>query len=307
MGAKGHAGLPCAGGSAQIRRRLDVLFLTHPHADHTRGAYIVVDEFQPKNIVHNGQTYGSGIDGQNYARDYARRNDEEVKAWYVLENTIGNSGLANSIIDPLACSDTDPEFTVLWGQVRDRSGWAPSDFEDGNNHSVVIRVDFGAASLLFPGDLEERYKQPGKAGIERLLEKYQGTSVLDVDVLHVGHHGSHNGNTGPLAEATSPQVAVFSSGPACSRPDYSAWNHAHPRKETLDEILPWVSGERPAGVKVPFFPQDDTEPQLLPTTKALYGTAWDGHVVLELSSDGTWTEVSRQGPPSCLTGIPGWS
>ena len=82
-----------------LERRIDVLFLTHPHADHTRGAFIVVDEFEPRHIVHNGQSYGSGIDGQNYARDYASRN-EEVDAWYVLEDKIGASGLTNGTIDP---------------------------------------------------------------------------------------------------------------------------------------------------------------------------------------------------------------
>jgi competence protein ComEC len=288
-----------------LERRIDVLFLTHPHADHTRGAAIVVDEFEPRSVVHNGQSFGSGIAGQNYARDYAGRNAPDVRAWYVLADKVGENGLVNPAIDPLPCPDVDPELRVLWGQVRDDSGWEASDFRDGNNHSVVIRVDFGEASLLFPGDLEERYGQPGRAGIERLVEKFASTSLLDVDILHVGHHGSHNGNTPALTAAVSPRVAVFSSGPACPRPDFSAWSHAHPRKETLDEVLPHVSDRRSATVKIPFFARHEAVPELLTTQKAIYGTGWDGNVILEISSDGSWSEASVQGRPRCLEEIDG--
>ncbi len=289
-----------------LGRRIDVLFLTHPHKDHTRGTYVVVDEFAPLNLVHNGQSSGSGIDGQNYARDYARRNDEEVSAWYVLEDGIPMTGLQNDTIDALDCAGGDPDFRVLWGQVRNSSGWSSSDYSDENNHSVVVRVDFGESSLLFPGDLEERYGQPGKAGIERLVEKYQGGSLLDVDILHIGHHGSHNGNSDALMQAATPEVAVFSSGPACPRPDYSAWQHAHPRKETLDEVLPNVTGLRSAAIKIPFFPRHESEPELRSTNKAVYGTAWDGHTVLTVKLDGSWSEHSLEGPPRCLEDIAGW-
>lgn len=138
------------------------------------------------------------------------------------------------------------------------------------------------------------------------MEKFEDTELLDVDILHVGHHGSHNGNTSPLTEAVSPRVAVFSSGPACLRPDFSAWSHAHPRKETLDEILPHVADQRPAAVKIPFFERHEALPELLTTRKAIYGPGWDGNVVLEISSDGSWSEASIDGPPRCLEEVAGW-
>ena len=47
---------------------------------------------------------------------------------------------------------------------------------------MVIKVTFGAASFLFTGDLEED-------GMETLLSTYDPT-ILDVDVLRVGHQGS---------------------------------------------------------------------------------------------------------------------
>ena len=43
--------------------------------------------------------------------------------------------------------------------------WTQGDLDNRNNHSIVVRVDFGDASFLFTGDLEE-------AGIETLLDYY---------------------------------------------------------------------------------------------------------------------------------------
>ena len=171
----------------------------------------------------------------------------------------------------------------------------------------MIRIDFGDASLLFPGDLEEKYGGGGEAGIERLLKKFEGTDRLDVDILHVGHHGSHNGNTTPLVEAVSPEAVVFSTGPACARPGFSAWSHGHPREETLDEVLPFVSADRSTEVRIPFFPAHQSDGQILKTKTAIYGTGWDGNVVLEIKSNGTWSEASLDEPPRCLEDLDAWT
>ena len=64
--------------------------------------------------------------------------------------------------------------------------WSKSDFKEENNHSLVIRVQFGGSKFLFPGDMQD-------AAIESLVERYQGKPTLDVDVYQVSHHGAENG------------------------------------------------------------------------------------------------------------------
>jgi len=290
-----------------LDRRLDVLFLTHPHKDHTRGVPMVLQEFQPKNVVHNGQEEGSGVQEQNLAREYANRLDD-VGGWYVLEDLVkaDDGGLVNRVIDPLDCSGqgTDPQIRVLWGQVRNREGWSYEALEDENNHSLVIRVDYGDASILFMGDLEEKDQDVKDAAIERLLRKYpkdEAKDWLQADVLHIGHHGSHNGTTEDLVKRVRPKIAILSSGPACPRGDYSAWGHAHPRKKVLDEVLPHLTGTREP-VEIRYFDAWKTQPKTLTTTKALYGTGWDGTIVLEAAPDGVWSEASLSGPDLCVRG-----
>ena len=288
--------------------RLDLLVLTHPHKDHTRGVADVVREFAPRNVVYNGQLegYHSGSEGQLEVVDYVRGSD--ASGWYVLQHTIETLGEhARSIIDPIDCGSIDPEIEVLWGRVRDNPGWYYDDFGTPNNHSVVVRVDFGDASILFTGDLEEPSydaRQAGftRAGTESLVDSYRGTRKLDVDVYHVGHHGSHNGTSEQLLRAMSPEIAVISAGPPCPAGEYSAWVHAHPREITLGELVDMgngVSGNRPTPVDAFVFPAWRTSPERKTVSKAVYSTSWDGTVILHATGDGSWTLDHRATQPRC--------
>jgi competence protein ComEC len=198
----------------------------------------------------------------------------------------------------VACSPTDPKIRVLWGQVKSDEGWDPEDFSNENNHSVVTRIDYGDASILITGDLEEARRQGFSAGIERLHQEYAGTGLLDADVYQVGHHGSWNGTTKDLVSAISPEMAVISAGPPCKRDRFSAWSHGHPRKATIADLEEGVTGTRPTkSVKV--FPAADTEPVKINESKAIYSTSWDGTIVLEAKPDGTWKVKSLGTPQNC--------
>jgi len=282
-----------------LHGKLEALYLTHPHIDHTRGAPQVIEAYKPENVVFNGQLSGSGRAQQELARDYA--SEDGVHGWYVLQRKIGGNGQTNRTIDPIgSCDGTDPRITVLWGRARWDDDWENADFDDENNHSLVIRIDYGDASLLVTGDLEERSTSGTKAGIERLLERFQGAGVLDVDVYLVGHHGSHNGTTRALVDAMSPEIAVVSAGPACKRPGYSAYQHGHPRRATIEDLERGVSGSRSAkAVKV--FDRYATPPTTMTIDKAIYSTGWDGTVVLTGKPDGTW-EVATGTVDGCLGG-----
>ncbi len=171
-----------------------------------------------------------------------------VGRWYVLQRKTGATGLANAIIDPFdACASAgdgdmsagggaliDPRVTALWGRVHDASelasGWQDEDLSNANNHSVVLRIDFGAASVLLTGDLEE-------VGIAALIAQYAGSGLLDVDVYKAGHHGSYNGTTAALVNAMSPRAAVISAGPAARFGDWTAWEYGHPRWPAVSDLL----------------------------------------------------------------------
>lgn len=73
-------------------------------------------------------------------------------------------------------------------------------FADTNDLSLVLRVDYGENSFLFTGD--------ASTAVERDLIARE--SNLDVDVLHVSHHGSRTGTSDAFVKAVSPDFAIIS-------------------------------------------------------------------------------------------------
>lgn len=100
-----------------------------------------------------------------------------------------------------------PRFDVLW----------PPDYvhEGGNPASVVLRVEFGAASLLLTGDLDS-------AGERRLLEL---SPTLSADLLQVPHHGSAGSSSLRFIAQVAPDYAVISVG--------AGNGYGHPREEVV--------------------------------------------------------------------------
>ncbi len=79
---------------------------------------------------------------------------------------------------------------------------AVNTFEDVNNTSIVLRIDYGKTSFLFMGDAE----QPTE---EVLL---YGDAELCANVLKVGHHGSSTSTSHWFLHEVQPQYAVISVG-----------------------------------------------------------------------------------------------
>ncbi len=99
---------------------------------------------------------------------------------------------------------------VLRASVAGSGERSPSD----NDRSLVVRVDAGGTSLLFPGDLE--------ATGERLLLAGRDRDRLDVDVLKVGHHGSRSSSSRSFVKAVSPRLAIVAAGHG------NRYGHPHP-------------------------------------------------------------------------------
>lgn len=257
-----------------LNSTLDVVYLTHPHIDHTRGVLDVMERFEVRNLVTNGLNQGSGTCEQQHAERLAlaasetrlRRLRNPERAW----------GVTSDVIDPIACDSVDPQIRVLFGRVQaPRDGWSQEEMENENNHSLVIRVDFGAFSMLVTGDLQDQ-------GIEDLLEQ-SDPRVLDVDLYQVGHHGSHNATTQPLMDAMTPAIAVMGMGSHDREEPWTAWRYGHPRLDIVN-LLRGVSGTREP-VEVHAATGMETF-ETVRVSEAIYGTGWDGTVVVRATRDG---------------------
>jgi beta-lactamase superfamily II metal-dependent hydrolase len=272
---------------ADLNRTLDAVYVTHTHIDHNSNLRRIAQTFGIKNYIHNGLVTGSGSGMAKWMLKHAALASPPIPVSPISNRDLepaGNTGLSSAAIDPVACSGHDPDIRVLSGSWADNPGWNQTEFKNGNNHSVAIRVSLGDAAFLFTGDLEVE-------GIEQLLHRFAGTAMLDVDVYEVGHHGSPNGTTPELLDAMTPDIAVISAGDPAIQESWTAWAYGHPRRALVEFVAFHVGNARPpASVLV-----GDRVKNFSPLTlsKAVYATAWDGDIVIRGKADGAIGVVTR--------------
>ena len=275
-----------------LQRTLDVVYITHNHIDHTRALRTVVENFTVERYVDNGQLEGIGTANPKWVRGEAATRGIQLKTILNTDVFTGDnhSGLTDTDIDPITCANCDPNIRILSGQMTDEVGWSPSDFDNKNNHSLVIRVDFGESSFLFTGDLE-------KPAIETLLNEYAGhLELLDTDVYKVGHHGSSNGTTSALLRVVSPEMAVISCGTwnygKNTDNNFTTWSYGHPRKVVINSLSSSIRKNRSkkiivkAATAVRSFV--DTE-----VSKRTYGTPWEGNIKVRAGLDGRFYVTTK--------------
>lgn len=168
---------------------------THPHEDHIGGADMVLSNYRVDCVVLPGVTATTKV----YTRmmDLIEEQDIDVLEAVPAEKfTVG-----------------EVSFTVL--------GPIDSAYKEMNDHSVVLRVDYGETSVLYTGDAE--------VGSEAdMIQRYRLTGDLDCDLLKVGHHGARTSSSEDFLALVTPDHAVISVGEGNS--------YGHPTTETLDRL-----------------------------------------------------------------------
>lgn len=159
--------------------QLKYLILTHPDADHIGGADVIITKFDIDQIYMSGvakdtKTYRDVIDAIRY------KNYKSETPGVGTTFTLGAA-----------------ELEVLA---------APTDYEDVNNDSIVVKAVYGNSSFLFMGDAEFEEE-------EELLERFaKADDTLDVDVLKAGHHGSYTSSSNEFIAKVTPDWTVISCG-----------------------------------------------------------------------------------------------
>lgn len=181
--------------------RVDLLALSHPHADHIGGALALLDRFEVgtlclTGVVHTSQVY----------EDLLERAVDLAEAG-ALDQVMARAG-------DLIQLDPALSLTVLHPAE-------PPEADDLNDTSLVLRLVHGEFAALFPGDLE-------LAGEAAVLGRVTSSAELGADVLKVAHHGSASSTGAAFLAAVDPALAVISVG-ADNR-------YGHPSQEVIDRL-----------------------------------------------------------------------
>ena len=170
---------------------LDYVVCTHAHEDHVGGLAGALSQYPAGEVLSPVTEYDSQAFG-NFLK-------------YTQEQ-----GLSLTVPEPGDTWTVGTAAVTVLGPVQ--------DYDDTNNTSIVLRVDFGETSFLFTGDME-------RTAEEDLLESW---AWLEADVLKVGHHGSDTSTSYPFLREVDPDYAVISVG---ENNDYG-----HPSEDTLSRL-----------------------------------------------------------------------
>lgn len=154
-------------------RKIELMILTHPHADHVTGLLSVLERYQVEEVLFYPVAYETKV----YQKFLEAIRDEGAIIWK------GKVGVK-----------------VDFSEINLRVLWPQEGFSDANinNASVVLTLTFGEFDALLLGDAEK------EAQIRFV------SLVPEVEVLKAAHQGSWNGVYEPLLEQASPEVAVIS-------------------------------------------------------------------------------------------------
>ncbi len=154
---------------------LDLMVMTHPHADHVGGLDEVIEQVDVAEVWENGETLTTNA----YEDFVTAREARGVPVSYPEQGD--ETWLGDVHLEVLNSNEGYP------GQ---------------NNDSLVIMFTYGAVRLLTTGDVEDEEQHD-------LVNDYG--DALHADVIKVPHHGSPNYDTEFIA-TVSPDYAVISVG-----------------------------------------------------------------------------------------------
>ena len=172
-------------------RSLDLLVLTHPHADHLAGLLAVLKRYDVAMVMASGVGHSTP--------EYAEW--EKLLERYRIPRAVARKGMRIDAGNGVALDILSP--------AEDAAARAAHP----HHANIVSRLTHGETTVLFTGDAERSLEY-------RLL--FESPALLDADILKVGHHGSKTSSTEDFLKAVSPDVAVVSAGRK------NRYGHPHP-------------------------------------------------------------------------------
>lgn len=154
---------------------IDLMVLTHPHADHIGGAAAIMETY----------------------------NVEEV----LMPNCVSTSKTFSNVLDVIETEEVTLN-TAYIGQMYNIDDvniqvlGTDSVPDDANNSSIILKVTYGTVDMLMMGDAE--------VDAEEVV--LQSNFDLRSEVLKLGHHGSDTSTSQELLDAVSPTIGIISVG-----------------------------------------------------------------------------------------------
>lgn len=175
-------------------KKLDYVIATHPHEDHIGNMANVINSYKinafyaPK-IQSNTKTFENMVDALK---------SKKLKINVIKRGT-------NSIN-----LGTDTRVTIF--------SPTKNDYENLNNYSPVMKIEYGTTSFLFTGDAQNDIEE----------EILSNNDDISADILKIGHHGSSTSTSDNFLKKVNPSIGVISVG------EGNVYNH--PNDDILERL-----------------------------------------------------------------------
>lgn len=191
-------------------KKIEVVILTHPQQDHYGGLIEIFRSYEVETFVANAV-------------------DSGTSGYSVLKNLVEGSGAR--VVNP--DGETAIRLGLLYLDILHPSGqYILSEVEgsdngvlgafttkwDLNEFSIVAVLSLGEFDALLTGDI-------GPDISDQIAKELVVSSSRTIEYIKVPHHGSKNGLTRKLLEASMPEVAIISAG--------KNNRYGHPHEEIL--------------------------------------------------------------------------
>lgn len=177
-------------------KKIDVLMITNPDADHIGGFIDILKNYEVSYIIEPG-TFNKSKTYATIEQLVKEKNVKKIIATKGMVLDLG-SGVKDTILFP----------------DRDVSMWSTND------GSIISKLTYGNNSIMLTGDATKM--------TEAIVLSENSTQFLKSDILKIGHHGSHTSSSQAFIQAVAPKYALIS--------DAKGNNYGHPHQETLDTL-----------------------------------------------------------------------
>lgn len=178
-------------------RSIDTVLISHPDSDHIGGLPDIIQRFRIGNIIQSEVVASSTLHAELLRRikeykipvTYARRGQR-----FVLDAA---HGIFVDILFP------DRNTSLL----------------ETNTASIVVALRYKKVTIILTGDSPK--------GVEKFLSEVDGGNI-SVDILKLGHHGSHTSSDEIFLRSFKPALAIISAG--------KNNRYGHPHKDVVERL-----------------------------------------------------------------------
>ena len=162
-------------------RNIDIIIISHDHADHWGGLREILKKYQVSQIIL--------AQPPQISADFAS----------ILDSFSSQGTKITNLYAPAIINLSDgSRLTILWPTQEDII-----EQKNINNQSLVIKWQYGQKSFLWTGDLETDAE-------DKLMARY--ITQRPINILKVAHHGSWTATSPQWLSYWQPDLAVISVG-----------------------------------------------------------------------------------------------